>query len=255
MEAMISLRKITDFLDRELNIAAFKDDSHNGLQVENSGRITRICTGVDASMAFFMKAAKLRADMVVCHHGLSWGNSLRRITELNYRRLKFLMENDIALYGCHLPLDAHPRLGNNVRICRALGLKRLRKFGLYHGQMIGFQGSLPKPTPYSSFKKMTHKVLGNTLCALDFGKPIVRTVAVVSGGAADEVAEAGRKGVDVYVSGEPNLQAYHLAEEYNVNAVFAGHYATETFGVKAVTSLLASRFAVRAEFIDMGIRL
>lgn len=252
---MTSLETIVSFLDRELNIKAFADDSHNGLQVGNSGRISRICVGVDASLAFCEKAAKRKADMVICHHGLSWGDSLKRITGLNYRRLKFLMDNDIALFACHLPLDAHPRHGNNAQICKAFGLRRLKPFGFYHGLPIGFSGALPKAMPYTAFKARAQRVFGNTIATMDFGKSMIRTVAVVSGGAAAQIDEAGQKGIDAYISGEPKLMAYHLAQEYGINAIFAGHYATEVFGVKALARLLASRFRVKTEFLDMGIRL
>jgi dinuclear metal center YbgI/SA1388 family protein len=251
---MTMLNKLTSFLDRTLNVAAFQDESHNGLQVENSGRVRRVCVGVDASLAFFERAAERKADMVICHHGLSWGDSLKRITDLNYRRLKFLLDHDMALYACHLPLDAHPRLGNNAQICKGLGLQRLKPFGLYHGINIGFCGALPKAVAYADFKALSHRLFGNTVGTLDFGKRVVRTVAVVSGGAAEEIAEAGQKGIDVFISGEPKLTAYHLAQEYGVNAIFSGHYATEVFGVKAVASLLTARCRVDAEFIDMGIK-
>jgi dinuclear metal center YbgI/SA1388 family protein len=164
------------------------------------------------------------------------------------------MDHDMALYACHLPLDAHPRLGNNTQICKALGLRGLKPFGIYNGIALGFRGSLPKAMPYAAFKKFAHSVFGNTVGTMDFGKERVRTVAVVSGGGADEIAEAGEAGLDVYISGEPKLMAWHLAQEYGINAIFAGHYATEVFGVKAVAGLLASRFQVKTEFIDMGIR-
>ena len=249
-----SLKTIVSFLDRELNIKAFADDSHNGLQVENSGKIIRVVTGVDASLAFFEEAAQRKAQMVICHHGLSWGDSLKRISRLNYRRLKFLLDHDLALYACHLPLDAHPRLGNNAQIARALGLRRLKPFGLYHGIPIGFSGSLSKAMPYTTFKAHVHRVFGNTVGTMDFGKRRVRTVAIVSGGAAEMIDEAGQKGIDVYLSGEPQLMAYHLAREYGINAIFAGHYATEVFGVQALARLLSSRFGLKTEFIDMGIR-
>ncbi len=249
-----SLKTIVSFLDRELNIKAFADDSHNGLQVENSGKIIRVVTGVDASLAFFEEAAQRKAQMVICHHGLSWGDSLKRISRLNYRRLKFLLDHDLALYACHLPLDAHPRLGNNAQIARALGLRRLKPFGLYHGIPIGFSGSLSKAMPYTTFKAHAHRVFGNTVGTMDFGKRRVRTVAIVSGGAAEMIDEAGQKGIDVYLSGEPQLMAYHLAQEYGINAIFAGHYATEVFGVQALARLLSSRFGLKTEFIDMGIR-
>lgn len=250
---MTNLSRIVDVLDRELKAQDFQDHSHNGLQVENSGRIRRVCAGVDASLAFFEKAAEKKADLLVCHHGLSWGDSLKRITDLNYRRLKFLMEHDMALYACHLPLDAHPRLGNNALICKALGLRGVKPFGCYHGMTIGFKGALPAALPYRRFKEMVREVFGNIVATMDFGKQTVRTVAVVSGGAADEIAEAGAAGIDVYVSGEPKLTAWHLAQEYGINAVFAGHYATEVFGVKAIAELLSRRMAVKAEFIDMAV--
>lgn len=242
-----------EFLDRELNIDAFQDDSNNGLQVENSGMVRRICVGVDASMAFFEKAAEREADLLICHHGLSWGDSLKRITGLNYRRLKFLLDRDMALYAAHLPLDAHPRLGNNAQICQALGLGDLKPFGFLHGVAIGFRGTLPEALDYAQFKERSHEVFGNTVGTMDFGKNQVRTVAVVSGGAAGLVEEAGETGVDVYISGEPKLTAWHLAQELGVNAIFAGHYATEVFGVKAIAEALSAEFNVQADFIDMGI--
>ena len=251
---MITLKTIVSFLDRELNIKAFSDDSHNGLQVKNSGKIAHVCVGVDASLAFFEEAQKRKADLVICHHGLSWGDSLKRITGLNYRRLKFLVDNDMALYACHLPLDAHPRHGNNAQICKAFGLRKLKPFGLYHGIPIGLSGSLPRAMPYAVFKAHAQRVFCNNVGTMDFGKRAVRTVAIVSGGAAEQIDEAGQKGIDVYVSGEPKLMAYNLAQEYGINAIFAGHYATEVFGVKALARLLASRFRVKTEFVDMDIR-
>ena len=250
---MTLLKTIVTFLDRELKITDFKDSSHNGLQVENSGKIRRICCGVDASMSFFKAAHAKGADLVICHHGLSWGESMARITDLNYSRLKFLINNDMALYASHLPLDAHPRHGNNAGIARALGLRNLKPFGMYNGSEIGFAGRLAKPMTYAAFKKKVGKVMGSELQTMDFGKSRVQAVAVVSGGAAAEITEAGQKGSDVYLSGEPARMAYSLAEEYKSNAGFAGHYATEVFGVRALGEVLQKRFAVKAEFIDMNV--
>ncbi len=253
-DKMIPLKKIISFLDRELNLTAFNDDSQNGLQVENSGRICRVCSGVDASMEFFEKAAERKADLLICHHGISWGDSLKRITGLNYSRLKFLMDHDMALYACHLPLDAHPRLGNNALICEKIGLKSIKPFGVHHGIALGFCGNLPKAFSYDKFKEQVRSIFGKIVGTMDFGKKKVRTVAVVSGGGAGEIAEAGESGIDVFVSGEPRLMAYHLAQEYRINAIFAGHYATEVFGVQAVGSLLAEKFGLEAEFINTAIR-
>jgi dinuclear metal center YbgI/SA1388 family protein len=250
---MADLNKIAAFLDRELRVSKFTDSSNNGLQVQNSGSIKKICCGVDASGEMFEAAARRGANMIVCHHGLSWADSLKRITDLNYKRLSYLIKHDIALYACHLPLDAHPRYGNNALICKALGLRRLRGFGNYHGSVIGLQGELPRPMAYADFKKLAGKTIGCKLQTMDFGKKTIRTVAVVSGGAGDMLDEAGHGKLDVFLSGEPVLHAYNSAREYGINAVFAGHYATEVYGVRALAGLLKKRFMIEAEFVDLGI--
>ena len=251
---MTELKKMVAFLDKELCLEAFSDSSNNGLQVENSGKVKKVCCGVDASMEFFVAARDAGAHLLICHHGLSWGNSLAHITDLNYTRLKFLIENDMALYAAHLPLDAHPRYGNNALIIKALGLKHLKPFGMYNGSFIGFEGAFDKAMTYSAFKKRVSKVTGcSELQCMDFGRKHIKTVAVVSGGAAGEIAEAGKKGIDVYLSGEAGLVAYSLAQEYGINAVFAGHYATEVFGVRALGELLSKRFSVPSNFIDFNI--
>lgn len=245
--------QIAAFLNKELDVASFEDVSHNGLQVQNSGSVHRVCTGVDASIEFFEEAAKRGGDFLICHHGISWGDSLSRITELNYRRIRFLMDHDMALYACHLPLDAHPRYGNNALICRALGLIKLKTFGKYGNKDIGFMGQLARPMRYSALKKKIRKVVGNELQTMDFGKKTVRTVAVVSGGAAEGVEEAGKKGIDVFITGESKLHAYGLSQEYGLNSVFAGHYATEVFGVRALGELVTRRFKVESQFINLGV--
>ena len=250
---MAKLDDIVAFLDRELRVNKFTDSSHNGLQVANRGTVRRVCCGVDASLEFFEAAQRKGADLVICHHGLSWGDSLKRITGLNYRRLEFLIRHDLALYACHLPLDAHPRYGNNALICRALGLRRLRRFGLYSGTELGFAGELPKAMGYAAFKQRVRRAIGANFRTMDFGRDTVRTVAVLSGGAGAELDEAGRKGMDVYVSGEASLHARNLAQEYGINAIFAGHYATEVFGVRALAGLLRRKFRLPADFVDLKI--
>jgi dinuclear metal center YbgI/SA1388 family protein len=250
---MNALDRIAAWLDRELPAAGFNDSSHNGLQVANSGRVRRVCAGVDASLEFFEAARRRGADLLLCHHGLSWGDSLKRITGLNYRRLQFLIRHDMALYACHLPLDAHPRFGNNILLCRALGLRRIRRFGLYAGTEIGFTGVLPRPLAFGDFKQLVRRAIGPNVQAFACGRKTVRSVAVVSGGAPGELDEAGRKGIDVYLTGESNLHAYNLAREYGINAVFAGHYATEVFGVRALAARLKRRFRLPADLIDLKI--
>lgn len=249
----MKLNKIISHLDKTLKFDQFTDGSNNGLQVENKGEVKRIACGVDASLEFFEAAHAQGANMVICHHGISWGDSLKYITDLNYQRISYLMEHDMALYAAHLPLDAHPRYGNNAQICKALGLQNLTPFGVYNGSTIGFYGKLPKEMNYNKLKQQIEKVMNNKLQTMDFGKKTIRTIGVISGGASAEVADAAQQGLDLYISGEPTLQGYNLAREYGINAIFAGHYATEVFGVKALGEMLVTKFKLKTEFIDMKI--
>ena len=248
-----TLAKVTALLDQTLKTGKFSDHSNNGLQVENSGRVGRICCGVDASLEFFEAAARRKADLVICHHGLSWGDSLKRITGLNRRLLSFLLEHDLALWACHLPLDAHPHLGNNARLAQALGVRARQPAFVYHGQKIGVRGVLPRPMTFPAFQKRVRQVVGNEIRCLDFGRAQVRTVGVVSGGAPSQIGEAVEMGLDVYLTGESSLYAYNLAIQEGINAVFAGHYATEKFGVQAVGERIRQRFGLPVAFVDMGI--
>ncbi len=250
----VALDKVVAALDAEMRLKDFTDSSHNGLQVANRrGRVTRVCCGVDASLPFFEQAAAQEADLLICHHGLSWGDSLARLTGLAFRQVSFLIDHGMALYGCHLPLDAHPTLGNNARICRALGLTKRRPFGDYHGQFIGFSGCLPHPLRRDAFAALLRRKLAPRLQVMPFGPAVIRSVGVVSGGAADLVDQAATAGLDAYVSGEATLQGFNLAQQHGVNAFFAGHYATERFGVEAVGAWLVRRFKLPGGFVDLDI--
>jgi dinuclear metal center YbgI/SA1388 family protein len=248
------LKPVVSFLDGLLKTVKIEDSSHNGLQVENSGRVRRVCAGVDASLEFFEAARKRRADLLICHHGLSWGDSLKRLTELNYRRVAALIQNDMALYASHLPLDAHPQLGNNILLARALKLRRLTRFGLYHGVKIGYAGELSRTMTIKEFAARVAVVLGQAPTIMDFGSAHIRHVGVVSGGAALELEEAQNRGLDVLVTGEVCLQGYTLARDLKINAIFGGHYATERFGVKALADAVSRRFRLPSELIDLHIQ-
>jgi dinuclear metal center YbgI/SA1388 family protein len=251
---MINASRLARFLDKELNVGAYSDSSHNGLQVASTAQTIRIGCGVDASMEFFRRAKEEGANFLVCHHGISWGDSLRRISGLNYEKISFLIRNDMALYACHLPLDAHPRYGNNAQLAKAIGLQRIKRFGLYSGIQLGFCGELQRAMSLADFKALVARVTGGLLQTMEFGPPRIRTVGIVSGGAAEEIEEAGQKGLDAYLSGEPKLMAYSLAQEYRIHGLFAGHYATETFGVRALGKLLDRKFGVPASFIDLKVK-
>ena len=249
----IPLTTLVALLDKSLGVTAFSDASNNGLQLANSGMVSRVITGVDASLRLLREAATRGAQCVVCHHGLSWGDSLKRITGLNHSLVSFAVEHNIAVYAAHLPLDAHPRFGNNAQLCKALGLTRTKPAFVYHGETIGFMGSLEKALPFAAFCERVRETVNPEIRVLAFGKKSVKTVGVVSGGASDMIDQAAALGVDAYLTGEPSLQGYNLAENLNQNVVFAGHYATETFGVRALAALVARRLNIPAEFVDFKI--
>lgn len=249
----VPLAKLVSLLDKTLAIGTFRDSSNNGLQVANNGTVTKVVTGVDASLRLLKEAAARGADCVVCHHGLSWGDSLKRITGLNHRLISFAIEHNIAVYAVHLPLDAHPRYGNNAQLCKALGLAHLKPAFTYHGETIGFTAAYPKPLSLSDFCDRVRKTVSPGIRVLDFGKKSVKTVGVVSGGASDMIDQASDLGLDAYLTGEPSLQGYNQAEHLSQNVVFAGHYATETFGVRALARLITQRLKLSAEFVDFKI--
>ena len=247
------LHALVSLLDQTLAVDTFRDDSNNGLQLANSGTVSRVVAGVDASLRLLEEAAARGADCVVCHHGLSWGDSLKRITGLNHRLVSFAVKRNIAVYAAHLPLDAHPRYGNNAQLCKALGLNRPRPAFTYHGAAIGYTATYAKALSLNAFCDRVRAVVSPGIRLLDFGKRRVRSVGVVSGGAADMVDQAAGLGVDVYLTGESSLQGYNLAEQLGQTVVFAGHYATETFGVRALARLIRQKLNVPADFVDFKI--
>lgn len=249
----ISLNVFAQFLDRTLDCDAFRDVSNNGLQIESAGRVSRVVAGVDASLRLFEEAVRQGADAVICHHGLSWGDSLKRITGLNHRLVSFALSHGLAVYAAHLPLDAHRRYGNNAQLCKALGLTRLKPAFIYHGNTIGFVGETPANLPLSAFCERVRKAVSPNIHVLSFGARQIRRVGVVSGGAGDMVDQAADLGVDVFLTGEATLQGYNLAENLRQNVVFAGHYATETFGVRALAALVSTRLKIPSSFVDFQI--
>jgi dinuclear metal center YbgI/SA1388 family protein len=254
---MIFPSDIAQFLDSELNLDAFKaDSSNNGLQVDAPyTEVKKICFGVDASLDFFKEARARGADMCVVHHGLSWGDSLKRITGVNYKLVSYLINNDMALYGVHLPLDAHPIYGNNATLANELGLINVQPFGDYHGMTIGFKGKLQEELAFEDLcikvRELPHK--GN-FKALGFGKEKVQSVGIISGGAASSVSQAAAENLDVFITGEIDLQTYNECKHLEMNMVAAGHYATECGGVKQLAALIRAKFNVETEFIDLSLQ-
>lgn len=244
----IALKKLVSYLNNELRLSEFPaDESANGLQVEGSATVHKIGLAVDACDYVFRAAAEKNVDFLVAHHGLIWGG-IRSINGIMRKRIKTLLDADISLYACHLPLDWHPDYGNNAQLLKLLAIKRMGEFGEYHGKRIGYWGSLKTDLSLNDFMGRVDKALNTRSTALVFGKK-VKKVGIVSGGGWSAIYDAEKTGIDTLLVGEPSHSAYTLAEEMKLNVVFAGHYATETVGVKAVGSMLGKKFGLTTEFI------
>jgi dinuclear metal center YbgI/SA1388 family protein len=243
------LLRIVDHCNRELRVPDVQDYERagNGLQVENSGRVTRIAAAVDASLATVRLAIAQKADLLIVHHGLFWG-ATHPWTGKRYELLRTLLENDLAVYSVHLPLDVHPKLGNNALLVRAIGLKNLKPFFFDRGQHIGVQAS--GRIERAKLVSLLTTALGAQPLMIPGGPPVCRRIGVVTGGAGAELAKAANEGVDTFITGEGPHWTYALAEEMGINVIYGGHYATETFGVKALCADLSRRFRVPWVFID-----
>ncbi len=246
----VKLFDLVGYLDDTLAVSDFADDaSANGLQFEGSGVVRKVAVAVDACQSVIDRAAgDEAADFLLVHHGLIWGG-LRSITGGLKNKFSSLLRHNTSLYACHLPLDAHPDFGNNARILKALSVKRYAPFGTYHGKKIGFQGVLSKAASLDAFVEKLDRITGGGSKVVAFGGK-VKHIAVVSGGGAGCISEIERSLVDTYITGEPSHAAFLQAEEMGKNIVFAGHYATETFGVRAVGDLLAGKFGLDVVFIE-----
>jgi dinuclear metal center YbgI/SA1388 family protein len=247
--AKAALSSIVNHCDRLLRTAQIKDydGAANGLQVENSGRVTRIAATVDASLATVRLAIAAQADLLLVHHGLFW-SATHPWTGKRRELLGLLVNHDLAVYSSHLPLDAHPRLGNNALLCAALGLKKLEPFFFDKGQFLGFQ-TVTNISRLDLARRM-NKVLDHAPTVLPGGPATCRKIGVVTGGAGGHLKLAAAEGVDTFVTGEGPHWTFAQAEELGLNVFYGGHYATETFGVKALTSHLSHKFKVPWVFLD-----
>ena len=227
------------------------DPSLNGIQVSrrNTG-ITRVAFAVDACMETFRRAVEQNADLLFVHHGIFWGHETR-LTGAHYERIRFLIENDLALYAVHLPLDMHPEVGNNAGMAAALGLHELRPFGTYRGQQIGYAGILPESRTIDQVAQTLFGGSEQTLGMLPFGPREIRSIGLVSGGAPHEVEEAIAARLDLYVTGDAAHTVYHRAMETGMNVIFGGHYLTETWGVRQLSRKLAASSDLDTIFIDV----
>jgi dinuclear metal center YbgI/SA1388 family protein len=247
--AKASLADIVNYCDRQLRTAEIKDydGAVNGLQVENRGRVARIAATVDASLATVKLAIAARADLLIVHHGLFW-SATHPWTGKRREMLGLLVEHDLAVYSSHLPLDMHPRLGNNALLGAALGFRKLKPFLLDKGQYLGSRAVAN--ISRAELSRRLQKILRRKPVLLPGGPAVCRKIGVVTGGAGSFLKQAAAEGVDTFVTGEGPHHTYALAEDAGLNVFYGGHYATETFGVKALAAELSRRFKVPWQFLD-----
>jgi dinuclear metal center YbgI/SA1388 family protein len=248
---MITRQEICLYLADLFASCRHRDDSNNGLQVEGQQEIRKIAFAVDACQAAFDQAVQREAQMLIVHHGISWGGGIKRITSCHSRRLKTLLSADLSLVAYHLPLDAHPEIGNNAVLANQLNLQERKPFFEYDGEPIGFCGALPQPTNDTTLAQILERELGGRCLILPAeNNHRITRVGIVSGAGASAIEDCAKLELDCLVTGEVTHQYVHVARELGITVIAGGHYATETTGVKALEQRIASTFPVSCEFID-----
>src|SRR5262249_48240328 len=246
---MASLSEIVSYTDRFLRIRDVGDwdNALNGLQIENSGRVMRIGAAVDVSTRVLADAAKRDVDLLIVHHGLFWPG-LQPVRGPLRRQLRIAFENEVALYSAHLPLDIHPRVGNNAQLAAALGLKSPRPFLKEKGEPVGL--NVCALLPRNELVRKLQKALNGPVKVFDSGPKETRAIGIITGAAGSEIYRVADENIDTFITGEAPQWAAVAAEELGVNLLLGGHYATEVFGVRALAAHLSKRFRVPWEFID-----
>jgi len=251
---MASLSDIVKYTDKYLRVRKIEDwpNALNGLQIENSGNVMKIGVAVDVSTRVLTKAAKQHVDLLIVHHGLFW-SGLQPIAGGLRRQLRLAFENNVALYSAHLPLDVHPDVGNNAQLAAALGFKSTKPFLEEKGELVGLR--VKDALPRAEVIRKLRRVLCGPIKAFNFGPKETARIGIVTGGAGSEVYRVAQEKIDMFITGEAPHWAAVAAEELGINLVLGGHYATETFGVKALAAHLSARFQLPWEFLNFPTRL
>ena len=246
---MADLTEIVGFLERELNVSAIADypGAMNGLQLANEGRVERIIAAVDASLPVIDAAAAGGPGLLVVHHGMFWQGA-QPLTGAFYRKIRAAMEAGLAVYSSHLPLDIHPLWGNNIQLAMAIGLANPEPFFEQKGTCLGVRGSWSGNR--DELTEKLREVLGGAIHLCPAGTEKPDNVGIITGGAGGEVVKVAATGVDTFITGEGPHWSYPLAEELGINLYYGGHYATETFGVRALAQALSMKFQIPWTFLD-----
>jgi dinuclear metal center YbgI/SA1388 family protein len=241
---------MVDWLDTYLRIAELEDypGAMNGLQLENSGEVVKAGAATDASLTTIQAAADAGCQLLLVHHGLFWGDVLPIVGRV-YRRMRALFDANLAVYSAHLPLDAHPEVGNNILLLKALGLELDGRFGKA-GSIDGLGVWASPEMPRAELLGRIEQTCGTGPYLIPGGPEQVHRVGIITGGGGSMIAQAAEARMDTLITGEGEHHTYHEAMELGLNVIYAGHYVTETFGVKALAGKLAERFAIEWEFLD-----
>src|SRR6266446_8057090 len=246
---MATLSEIVEYTNKYLRIRKVEDwpNALNGLQIENSGNVTKIGAAVDVSTRVLTAAARRQINLLIVHHGLFWPG-LQPVGGALRGQLKLAFENDIALYSAHLPLDVHPEVGNNAQLAAALGFKSTKPFLEEKGELVGLRvkDALPRAEVICKLRR----VLRGPIKAFNFGPRETTRIGIVTGGAGSEIYRVKQEKIDMFITGEAPHWAAVAAAELGINLLLGGHCATETFGVKALAAHLSSKFRLPFEFID-----
>ena len=248
---MVTLKALLDYTNNLLSIDSFADYCPNGLQVEGRAEVTRLVSGVTASMELIEAAIDAQADAIVVHHGYFWKGEDACVTGMKRTRLRRLLETDISLLAYHLPLDAHPELGNNAQLAQLLGFERQGYFGHDGGMSLGQYGLLPEALTGAALSDLIQNSLGRTPLHIAGPQQKIQTVGWCSGAAQSYIDAAAEQGLDAFISGEISEQTVHVARERGLHYFSAGHHATERYGVQALGQHLAEQFDISHQFIDI----
>lgn len=244
----MKLTELLDYTGLLLQVERWRDYCPNGLQVQGRPEVTHIVSGVSASMALLEAAREAGADLVLVHHGYFWKNEDPRVIGIKHDRLRFLLQHDLNLVAYHLPLDAHPELGNNAQLAGLLGFEVEGWFG---EQPVGAYGHLAAPSSLAALGNRAEALLGRQPLLVGEPDRSVRRIAWCSGAAQDYLQQAIDLGVDAFLTGEVSEHTVHLSRESGVAFIAAGHHATERYGVRALGDHLAQRFGLSHQFIDL----
>ena len=252
MSTTVSLRDVIDYLNRELSVSSYSDIAYNGLQVESSqSQLMTIGFAVDTGMSILTEACRRNCQLLVVHHGIMWGK-LEPVVGPLARKLALCFDKGLSLYAAHLPLDGHATLGNAAQLAQLLGAPDIKPCFEYKGSPIGVVVTLPAPRPLEEIATQLSRCEGalQPPLTLPFGRTSIQHIGIATGSASSLIPETVERGLDLLITGEPKQEAYHSARDLHCSVICMGHYASETFGVRALERVLRERFGVKTEWIS-----